>query len=164
MAEGKTSAMERTLVILKPDAVQRRLIGRVVARIEQKGLHIVGMKMMRISEKMARQNYREHKGKEFYEPLVRFMTSGPVVVLAVQGVKAVEVVRRMMGKTFGSQSDPGTIRGDFGMSNRFNLVHGSDSVETAKREIALFFLEKELHRWSPTDAGWVYDTSGRKMV
>jgi len=158
------SAMERTLVILKPDAVQRRLIGRIVARFEEKGLHVFGLKMMRISEELARRNYAVHEGKEFYEPLIRFMTSGPVVILALQGMSVVEIVRRMMGKTFGSQSEPGTIRGDFGVSNRFNLIHGSDSAETARREIALFFRPDELCEWEPTDLRWVYDLSGKTIV
>jgi nucleoside-diphosphate kinase len=158
------AGMERTLVILKPDAVQRRLIGRIVTRFEEKGLQIVGLKMMRISEELARRNYGVHEGKDFYKPLIRFMTSGPVVVLTLQGVNVVEIIRRMMGKTFGSQSEPGTLRGDFGVSNRFNLVHGSDSPETARREIELFFAPGELSEWEPTDLKWVYDLSGKAVV
>ena len=158
------SDMERTLVILKPDAVQRRLTGRILTRFEERGLQVVGLKMMRISEELARRNYSVHEGKDFYEPLIRFVTSGPVVVLVLQGVNVVEIVRRMMGKTFGSQSEPGTIRGDFGVSNRFNLVHGSDSAETARREIALFFRPEELCEWEPTDLRWVYDLSGKGIV
>jgi nucleoside-diphosphate kinase len=156
--------MDRTLVILKPDAVQRRLAGRIVARFEEKGLHLVGLKMMRISEPLARKNYGIHEGKEFYEPLIKFMTSGPVVAMVLEGKDVVEIVRRMMGKTFGSQSDSGTIRGDFGVSNRFNLVHGSDSLDTAQREIALFFGPGELCDWKPADLGWVYDLSGKTIV
>ena len=156
--------MERTLVILKPDSVQRRLAGRILARFEEKGLQVVGLKMMRISEGLARKNYGVHEGKDFYEPLIRFMTSGPVVAVVLQGMNAVEIARRMMGKTFGSQSEPGTIRGDFGVSNRFNLIHGSDSPETAQREIGLFFAANELCEWSPADQGWVYDLSGGKVV
>ena len=156
--------MERTLVILKPDSVQRRLAGRILARFEEKGLQVVGLKMMRIPEGLARKNYGAHEGKDFYEPLIRFMTSGPVVAVVLEGMNAVEIVRRMMGKTFGSQSEPGTIRGDFGVSNRFNLIHGSDSPETAQREIGLFFAANEVCEWPPADQGWVYDLSGGKIV
>ncbi len=156
--------MERTLIILKPDAVQRRLVGRIVDRFEQKGFKIVGLKMMRISPELAEQHYGQHKGKEFYEPLVRYMTSTPVVVMALEGNKAIAIARAMMGKTFGSDADPGTIRGDFAVSNRFNLVHGSDSREAAAREIARFFDEAEIVDYEAGDAGWVYDLTGPTPV
>ncbi len=156
--------MERTLVILKPDAVQRRLVGRILARFEERGLQIVGLKMLRLSEEMARRNYAQYADKDFFEPLVRFMASGPVVALVVQGKGAVDIVRRMLGKTFGSQAEPGTVRGDFGLSNRFNLVHGSDSPETARAEIGAFFKPEELCEWTPADLGWVYDMSGPSVV
>lgn len=156
--------MERTLLILKPDAVQRRLIGRILTRVEEKGLQIIALKMMRISATTARQMYDIHKGKDFYEPLVRFITSGPVVAMVVEGMNAIDIVRQMMGKTFGSQSPPGTIRGDFGVSNRFNLVHGSDSPQSAEREIGLFFSPAEIYDWRPTDLGWLYDMSDGKVV
>ncbi|MEW6358918.1 MAG: nucleoside-diphosphate kinase [Planctomycetota bacterium] len=156
--------MENTLVILKPDAVQRRLIGKIISRFEEKGLQIVGMKLMRISEALARKNYGIHEGKDFYKPLIKFMTSGPVVAVVVRGKVAVGIVRKMLGATFGCTADPGTIRGDFGVSNRFNLVHGSDSPESAEREIALFFTKDELVNYEPTDLSWVYDLSGKEPV
>jgi len=151
--------MERTLVLIKPDAVQRRLVGRLLARFEAKGLQLVALKMMKITEELARQHYAPHEGKPFYEPLIRFMTGGPTVALVLEGKRAVEVVRRMMGPTFGPDAPPGTLRGDFAVSNRFNLVHGSDSPETAEREIALFFDPAELVEWWPDDMEQVYDFS-----
>ncbi|MBM4040973.1 MAG: nucleoside-diphosphate kinase [Planctomycetes bacterium] len=151
--------MERTLVLIKPDAVQRRLVGRIVGRFEAKGLQLVALKMMKISEELARRHYAPHEGKPFYEPLIRFVTGGPTVALILEGKRAVEVVRRMMGPTFGPDALPGTIRGDFAVSNRFNLVHGSDSPESAEKEIALFFDEAELVEWWPDDVEQVYDFS-----
>jgi len=153
-------AVETTLIILKPDAVQRALTGRVIARLEDKGLQIVGCKMMRISQSLAERHYEAHKGKPFYEGLVRFMTSAPVMVLAVRGVGAIAVSRKVMGATFGSNAEPGTIRGDFGVSNSFNLIHGSDSAETARRELDLFFEPDELLEYDRAVDQWVYDFSG----
>ena len=144
--------METTLIILKPDAVQRGLVGKIVTRFEDKGLQIVGMKMMTIPKELAARHYESHKGKGFYEGLVRFMTSQPVVVMAVRGVGAIGISRKMMGATFGSKAEPGTIRGDFGVSNQYNLVHGSDSKESADREIGLFFPNaKELVEYRTAD-------------
>lgn len=151
--------MERTLIILKPDAVQRGLCGEILARLEKKGLQIVGMKMMKISPQLAETHYAMHKGKPFYEPLVRFMTSSPVIVIALAGKDAITIARKMMGATFGSKAEPGTIRGDYGVSNSFNLIHGSDSPESAQRELGLFFKPEELLDWTPTIQGWVYDLS-----
>ncbi len=151
--------METTLIILKPDAVQRGLCGRIIDRFERKGLQIVGMKMMRISRQLAETHYQPHRGKPFYEGLVRFMTSSPVIVMALAGKDAIAIARKLMGATFGSKAEPGTIRGDFGMSNAFNLVHGSDSPESAARELALFFKPEELIEWTATIGGWVYDLS-----
>ena len=156
--------MERTLVILKPDALQRRLIGRIIQRFEDKGFKICALKMMRISRELAERHYGQHKGKEFYEPLVNYMTGTPVVVLVLEGKNAIIISRRMMGKTFGADADPGTIRGDFAISNRFNLVHGSDSPEAAEREIALFFEPAELMDYEAGDTQWVYDWSGDAPV
>lgn len=153
-------AMETTLIILKPDAVQRGLCGRIISRFEDKGLAIVGCKMMTISQDLAARHYEAHQGKGFYEGLVRFMTSSPVVVLAVRGVGAIAVCRRMMGATFGSNAEPGTIRGDFGVSNSFNLIHGSDSPEAAAREMSLFFADGEVQRLDRAVEPWVYDLSG----
>jgi len=156
--------LERTLVILKPDCVARRLVGQVIQRFEQRGLQIVGMKLMKIRMPLARKMYAEHKGKEFYQPLLRFMTRGPVVVMALRGKDAVAVVRQMLGPTFGPDAPAGTVRGDFGMSKRYNLVHGSDSAKSAKRELALFFKPGELVKSAPPDFDWVYDTAGGELV
>src|SRR6201986_4742944 len=123
--------MERTLIILKPDAVQRGLCGEILARFEKKGLQIVGMKFMKIPTQLAETHYEPHKGKPFYPGLVKFMTSSPVIVLALQGKDAIAIARKRMGKPFGPQAEPGTIRGDLGVSNSFNLIHGSDAPETA---------------------------------
>src|SRR5438105_8870257 len=151
--------MERTLIILKPDAVQRGLVGEIVTRFEKKGIQIVGAKFTKIAQSLAEQHYAPHKGKPFYEGLVKFMTSSPVLVLALAGKDVINISRKMMGATFGSKAEPGTIRGDFGVSNSFNLIHGSDSVESATREIGLFFKADELQEWTPASQAWVYDMS-----
>jgi len=151
--------MERTLELIKCKAVQRRLVGRIVARFEAKGLKVVALKMMQITEELARTHYAPHEGKPFYEPLIRFVTGGPTVALVLEGKRAIEVVRGMMGPTFGPDAPPGTIRGDFAVSNRFNLVNGSDSPEAAAHEIALFFDEADLIVWLPGDLGQIYDFS-----
>jgi len=136
--------MERSLVIIKPDAVHRGLVGLITARFEAKGLKLVAMKMIRITRDLAQRHYREHKGKAFYDDLVAYITSAPVVVMAVEGPGAVEVVRLMIGPTDGAKAPGGTIRGDFGTSVRYNLCHGSDSLESARRELDLFFRADEL--------------------
>ncbi len=154
--------METTLIILKPDAVQRGLMGRILSRFEDKGLSIVGCKMMRISPELAATHYEAHKAKPFYPGLVRFMTSSPVLVLALRGVGAITIARNMMGATFGSKAAPGTIRGDFGVSNSYNLIHGSDSPEAAERELRLFFAPGEVTGIERAIEPWVYDLSGPK--
>ncbi len=154
--------METTLIILKPDAVQRGLMGKIISRFEEKGLAIVGMKMMTISQDLAATHYQAHQGKGFYKGLVGFMTSSPVLVMAVRGVGAIAISRKMMGATFGSSAEPGTIRGDFGVSNSFNLIHGSDSPEAAQREIGLFFKDGEVQDFDRAIEGWVYDMSAGK--
>jgi len=156
--------LERTLVILKPDAVHRGLVGRILARFEAKGLKIVALKMIRIGRDLAERHYAPHKGKDFYEPLIRFMTSGPAVYLVLEGRGAVAVVRKMLGATFGPNAEPGTLRGDYGVSNRFNLVHGSDSPESAAHEIGLFFQPEELLDWTPAAWPWTYDFSTGDVV
>jgi nucleoside-diphosphate kinase len=156
--------LERTLVMLKPDAVQRGFVGRILARFEAKGLKLVAMKLARVDRAMAERHYAPHKGKDFYEPLIRFVTSSPMVFAVLEGKGAVAVVRKMMGATFGPNAEPGTIRGDFGMSNRFNLVHGSDAPEVAEREIALFFRPEELIDWQPAAQPWVYDFSTGDVI
>ncbi|HKD99394.1 MAG TPA: nucleoside-diphosphate kinase [Planctomycetota bacterium] len=152
-------ALERTLVLFKPDALQRRLAGRILARFEEKGLRIVGLKLMRMTPELAATHYEAHKAKPFYAGLVRFMTSSPIVALAVEGKDSVAIVRKMVGKTFGPEAEPGTIRGDFGASRSFNLIHASDAADTARREVELFFRAGELLDWKPTDLEWVYDVA-----
>ena len=130
-----------------------------MARFERKGLQVVGMKLMRLPQQLVETHYEPHKGKPFYAGLVKFMTSSPVVVLALEGKDAIAVARKMMGATFGSKAEPGTIRGDYGVSNSFNLIHGSDSPESAQRELGLFFKADELVEWQPAARAWVYDLS-----
>lgn len=152
--------METTLIILKPDAVQRGLMGQIITRFENKGLQVVGAKLMQIGQDLAAKHYEAHQSKPFYPGLVKFMTSSPVLVLAVRGVGAIGICRAMMGATFGSKADPGTIRGDFGVSNSFNLIHGSDSPDAAQRELELFFAAGEIVSYDRAVEGWVYDLSG----
>src|SRR5437763_7768970 len=147
--------MQRTLVLLKPDCVQRRLIGTLVQRFEQKGLRLVGLKFVQPSRDLAEKHYAVHKGKPFYESLLSFLISGPTVAIVWEGREAVAVVREMMGKTDGAKSPPGTIRGDFGISVQNNLIHGSDSPENATAEISLWFTSGELVSYQPTDASWI---------
>ncbi|MEA3356563.1 MAG: nucleoside-diphosphate kinase [Candidatus Bipolaricaulota bacterium] len=147
--------MQRTLVLCKPDCVQRRLIGRIISRIEDKGLKIVGMKMLQVEEGLANRHYQEHTEKPFFRDLVNFITSSPIVVLAVEGINAVEVIRRIIGATNPQQAAPGTIRGDFGLGLTMNLVHGSDSVQSAGRELGLFFSAGELFDFDLALESWV---------
>ena len=149
--------MERTLIILKPDAVQRGICGEILSRFEKKGLQIVGAKLMKIPQSLAETHYAPHKERPFYPGLVKFMTSSPVIVLALEGKDSITIARKMMGATFGSKAEPGTIRGDFGVSNSYNLIHGSDSPEAATRELGLFFKPEELQDWTPAIQSWVYD-------
>jgi len=151
--------MERTLIIFKPDALQRRLAGRILQRFEDKGLSIAAMKLMRISRDLAERHYAPHKGKPFYPGLIDYITSGPVVVLVLAGPRAIEISRTLMGKTFGYEAAPGTIRGDFGASRSYNLIHGSDSPESAATEIALYFTDNELLEYAPAGAEWVFPKS-----
>lgn len=136
--------MERTLVLLKPDCVERRLMGRVIARFEDKGLNIAAMKLMRITPELARRHYAEHVHKDWYPELEGFITGGPIVAMIVEGPEVVRVIRDMTGATNGLKANPGTIRGDFSSSQQKNLVHASDSPESAKREIAIFFGNEEV--------------------
>lgn len=148
--------MERTLIILKPDTIQRRLTGRILQRFEDKGLALSAMKLMRISRDLAEQHYAPHKGKPFYPSLIDYITSGPVVLLVLQGEKCIEMARMLMGRTFGYEAAPGTIRGDFGASRSYNLVHGSDSPESAAMEIGLYFSKDELLDYAPAGNEWVF--------
>lgn len=136
--------MERTLVIIKPDGVQRSLIGEILLRLERRGLRIVALKMMQISPELAERHYAVHRGKPFFDGLIQHITSGPVVTAVIEGIQAIEVVRHTMGSTDPVQAAPGTVRGDFGLEMRRNLIHGSDSPETAAYEMALFFSPDEI--------------------
>jgi len=149
--------MERTLVIIKPDGVQRGLIGEIIGRLERRGLKIVAMKMIQMDETLARRHYGIHEGKPFFERLIHYITSAPVVVLVVEGRKAIEVVRKMMGATDPAKAEPGTIRADYAMEVNFNLVHGSDGPQTAQDEINLFFEPNELLSWERELDRWLYE-------
>jgi len=148
--------VEKTLIILKPDAVQRQLTGRIISRLEEKGLQLVGCKFIRISPELAQKHYAVHKGKPFYEPLLQYITSGPVLVMVWQGPAVIAIARKLMGSTFGYEAEPGTIRGDFGGSRGFNLVHGSDSPQSAQYEIKLYFDDDELVDYTLTNEHWLY--------
>ncbi len=152
--------METTLIILKPDAVQRGLCGRIIGRFEAKGLQLVGARLIRVDRSLAEQLYAVHRDKPFFEGLLKFITASPVLVLALRGLGAIEICRKMMGATFGSRAEPGTIRGDFGVSNSFNLIHGSDGPESASRELGLFFGPGELLEYDRAVESWIYDLSG----
>jgi len=155
---GFTQQMERTLVIIKPDAVQRGLIGEITLRLERRGLKIVGMKLMQIDETLARRHYSVHEGKPFFAGLIRYITSAPVVVMALEGPKAIEVVRSAMGATNPVNATPGTIRADYSLEIGRNLVHGSDGAETAIRELALFFEADELISWGRDTDRWIFES------
>ncbi len=131
--------MDRTLILVKPDAFTRGLTGEIITRFERKGLQLTALKLMRLDEDMARRHYAEHEGKPFYEPLVEFIVSAPVVAMVLEGPNAIEGARQIIGSTNGVEAAPGSIRGDFALVTRYNLVHGSDSPESAEREIAMFF-------------------------
>ena len=147
--------MQQTLILLKPDAVQRRLVGEITGRFERKGLRLAGLKLVQASRDLAEKHYAVHKGKPFYDSLLSFLTSGPTVAMVWEGREAVAVGRNLMGLTDGAKAPPGTIRGDFALSIQNNLVHGSDSPENAATEIALWFKPDELVGYPITDAAWV---------
>jgi nucleoside-diphosphate kinase len=148
--------MERTFVIIKPDAVQRGLIGEIIARFERRGLKIVGMKFMQVSEALARQHYAVHEGRPFFEGLIQYIVSAPVVALVVEGTHAIAAVRKTMGATKPAEAEPGTIRADFGLEIGRNLVHGSDGPETAASEIALWFGD-DLAGWHRDSDPWIFE-------
>ena len=149
--------MERTFVMVKPDGVQRGLAGHIISRFEDRGLRIVALRMLCIDGELASQHYAEHVGKPFYEKLVTFITSGPVVAMVLEGKDAVRNARNMMGKTNPLEAGPGTIRGDYGMETGRNIIHGSDSLESAQREIALFFSSSEILEYTKEDEKWLYE-------
>lgn len=149
--------MERTLIIIKPEGVQRGLIGNVITRLEQRGLKFVALKLTQITPELAEQHYGVHKGKPFYPSLVKHITSGPVVVGVVEGPKAISVVRTTMGATNAAEAIPGTIRGDYALEIGYNIIHGSDGPETAIQEINLFFKPGELLSYGLVADQWVYE-------
>ena len=147
--------MQQTLILLKPDCVQRRLIGTIVQRFEQKGLRLVGLKLVQASNDLAGKHYADHKEKPFYKSLLDFLTSGPTVAMVWEGREAVSVARTLMGPTDGTKAPPATIRGDFALSIQNNLVHGSDSPENAEKEISLWFSKDELISYDLVDNPWI---------
>lgn len=149
--------MERSLIILKPDAVQRGLIGPILTRIEQRGLRIVGMKLIQIDEALARRHYAIHEGKPFFDSLISYITSGPVLVLVVTGANVIEIVRSMVGATNPVKAAPGTIRGDFALEIGRNLIHASDSPENGEMEVNLFFRTEELVDMRRSADQWIYE-------
>ncbi len=136
--------MERTFVAIKPDGVQRGLIGKIITRIEEKGLKITGLKMLSVSKEQAEKHYKEHEGKSFYNDLIKYITSSPIIAMVVEGENVVKTVRQLMGKTNPSDAEIGTIRGDYSAEMSFNTIHGSDSIESAEREIKIYFTEEEI--------------------
>ncbi|NUQ63159.1 MAG: nucleoside-diphosphate kinase [Pirellulales bacterium] len=147
--------MERTLVFLKPDSIQRRLAGRIIAQFEDKGLNIIAMKLMRVSPDLARRHYAEHIKKDWYQELETFITGGPIVAMILEGPEAIRVVREMVGATNGLTAVPGSIRGQFSSSRQMNLVHASDGPDSALREIGIFFDTEEIHSYEPTIRPWL---------
>lgn len=150
-----TKPTQRTLVLIKPDAVQRGLAGAIIGRLEGRGLRIVGMKMLQMDEALASRHYAVHEGKAFFKGLVEFITSSPIIAIVFEGQNAVEAVRRAMGETDPAKAQPGTIRGDYALDIGHNLVHGSDSLETAEKEIALFFRPEEILSYKRDIDAWI---------
>jgi len=148
--------MEKSLVLIKPDAMQRGLAGEIISRLEKRGLKIVAMKMLHMDKNLAQRHYAIHKGKAFFDDLVNFITSSPVIAIIFQGKNAVEIIRQMMGETDPAKAHSGTIRGDFGIDIGHNLVHGSDSLENAVKEIDLFFSEEEILNYDRELDTWIY--------
>ena len=149
--------MERTLVLVKPDGVQRGLVGKIIGRLENKGFRLVALKLMSVSRKLAEEHYGEHVDKPFFGDLVRFITSSPIVAMAIEGENSVQVVRTTMGLSNPQEAAPGTIRGDFGLTIGMNLIHGSDSGESASRELDLFFEPSEILEYSRDIERWIIE-------
>jgi nucleoside-diphosphate kinase len=149
--------LERTLILVKPDGVQRGLIGEIITRFERRGLRLVAMKLMQMSEALAARHYAEHEGKKFYPSLIEYITSGPVVAMVWEGPNVIAVARTMMGATRPHEAAPGTIRGDYAQETGRNIVHGSDGEESAAREIGLFFSAEELLDWPRSVDPWIYE-------
>ncbi|MCS7130026.1 MAG: nucleoside-diphosphate kinase [Archaeoglobaceae archaeon] len=157
LRERKVISLEKTFVMVKPDGVQRGLIGEIISRLERKGFKIVALKMLKISRELAENHYAEHKAKPFFSSLISYITSAPVVAMVVEGNNAVKVVRKLVGATNPAEAEPGTIRGDFGLDLGRNVVHASDSIASAEREIRLFFEEKEILSYRRENDVWVYE-------
>jgi nucleoside-diphosphate kinase len=155
VSDLRAVSLERTLVLVKPDGVQRHLVGEVITRLERRGLHLVALKLMRIDHDLAQRHYAEHRGKPFFDGLIDFITSSPVVAMVWEGDDAVAQVRAAMGATNPSAAAPGSIRGDLAVNIGNNVVHGSDSPGRAAEEVALFFAPGELMEWSAADTSWV---------
>ncbi len=149
------SKVEKTLVLLKPDAIQRGLAGEIIARLEKKGLKIAALKLLQMDRQLAERHYDVHRGKAFFGGLVEFITSGPIVAMVLEGRKAVDAVRKVMGSTDSAEAQPGTIRGDLGIDLGHNLIHGSDSAETARKEIAIFFTAAEILSYARATDPWI---------
>ncbi len=149
--------MEKSLIILKPDAVQRGLIGQIITRLEQRGLKFMGMKLMQVSPELAQSHYGEHEGKPFFGALVSYITSSPVVVIAIQGKHVVQIIRNTVGATNPMNAAPGTIRGDFGLEIGRNLIHASDSPESGEAEVSRFFAASELITWERNTDAWIHE-------
>jgi len=148
--------IEKTFVMLKPSTVARAIIGKAIERIEEKGLKIAAMKLIWVTNEKAAKLYAIHRGKPFYDELVKFITSGPIVAMVIEGDEAVKVTRKLVGATNAKEAEPGTLRGDFALSNQKNAVHASDSIENAKLEMNIFFLPEEILRYSRADENWIY--------
>ncbi|HPX65665.1 MAG TPA: nucleoside-diphosphate kinase [Anaerolineaceae bacterium] len=149
--------MEQSLVLIKPDGVQRGLIGKIITRFEDRGLRLIGAKFLLVSDDLAKKHYAVHEGKHFYDSLINFITSAPVMAMVWEGPDAISAIRQTVGKTRGTEADPGTIRHDYGIQARFNLVHASDSVENGQAEIALWFKPEELVRWKRVTEDWMFE-------
>ena len=150
--------MERTLILIKPDAMQRGLAGEIISRLERRGLRIAAMRLFQMEDALARKHYAEHEGKGFYEGLIEYITASPVIAAVLEGTGAVDVVRKTIGATNPAAADGGTIRGDLGLETGRNLIHGSDSLDSAGREIALFFEEDQVHSYSRDVDSWVFES------
>jgi len=149
--------LEQSLVLIKPDGVQRGLIGKIITRFEDRGLRLIGAKFLLVSDDLAKKHYAVHEGKHFYDSLINFITSAPVMAMVWEGPDAISAIRQTVGKTRGTEADPGTIRHDYGIQARFNLVHASDSVENGQAEIALWFKPEELVRWKRVTEDWMFE-------
>lgn len=149
--------MERTLILVKPDGIERGLAGEIISRLERRGLRIVGLRMFQMDGGLAKRHYAEHEGKPFFAGLISYITSGPIIAAVLEGTGAVDVVRKTMGATNPGKADPGTIRGDLALEMGRNLIHGSDSLDSARREIALFFEDDQLHAYERSIDRWIFE-------